>query len=90
MLSIYLSIVVLFFALGARVRMPSRDVFWMSLLWPLTVVLRLVEFITNSFGWQFDMQNGNGKWGVRRPKDGWPGVAICCPWVEFQFWKTRN
>ena len=72
--------------------------FWGSLLWPLTLLAVLfilcVRHIPRFFGWRgevyFDRHRQLSSWDCCRPVDGWPGIAISCPWFEIQLWKCRK
>ena len=71
----------------------ARDAVYLSVIWPLVVVLVVLLVATfvvaDLFGWSFNVAHG-GPWGTRKPSgDNWPGIALRCPWFELQLWKTR-
>lgn len=91
-LSAYLAAAFLMLAWAAYLdRHRLREAFWLSLLWPVTLLILalygLTAFLPRLFGWRGELADSPGGWGVRRPSDGWPGFAARCPWLEIRLWK---
>lgn len=75
-------------------RHSTREAAFLCALWPVMIPLIVLVVIIDSglaqIGWCFDIFDSPGGWGTRRPNDGWPGLALRCPWFELHFWKRRN
>ena len=77
------------------IRTPDTEVrpaFVLGLGWPLAIPVILVVFIMDQIGWDIDIRlNSKGKWfAVRRPMDGWKGLAVTFMRVEVRVWEKRN
>lgn len=77
------------FILAWREEMRVREAWIAAALWPCVLAWVIVEEACDLAGWNFDVADPRGGWGVRRPADGWPGIAIRCPLFELQLWKRR-
>lgn len=91
MITTYISIVVAVMALiAARARdMDSRSAFWISILWPVSIMAAILVLAFSAAGWAFDIKGGKSYFGLRSPNDGWPGIAITLFGMELMFWKKR-
>ena len=77
------------------IRTPDTEVrtaFILGLGWPLAIPLMLVVFLMDRINWDFDAGiDGQGRWfKVRRPVDGWKGLAVTFFRVEVRVWKRRG
>ena len=77
-------------------RHRARAAFWMSLLWPLALlmipVIVALDWLADSRGWCVDLQfrRDLSPFGFRRRPAGGRGWAIRFLWVELQVWAKRG
>ena len=95
-LAIYLACGFLLLAWMAYInRHRAREAFWMSLLWPLVLlmipVIVALDWLADSRGWCVDIQfrRDLSPFGFRRPTGG-RGWAIRFLWCELQVWAKRG
>ena len=77
------------------VRTPDTDVrsaFVLSMGWPLAVPVILIVFMLDQIKWEIDASiDGQGRWfAMRRPVDGWRGLAVTFLRLEVKVWKRRK
>lgn len=75
------------------IRLPNaelREALLWAAIWPIALLFAILLGVFKLFKWTFDFRkNKNQKFGIRKPSDGWPGVAITLFYIEFLFWKIR-
>ena len=77
-------------------RLRARAAFWMSLLWPLVLlmipVIVALDWLADSRGWCVDLQfrRDLSPFGFRSRPAGGRGWAIRFLWVELQAWAKRG
>lgn len=61
----------------------------LCVIWPITLVLMVVELATKYCEWEWNMDYNDKLFGYRKPNDGWPGFALTVFHVDFMCWKKR-
>jgi hypothetical protein len=82
------------FASALAIRIPYESVricVMISALWPLSLIMLFAFVIVWTLKWDIDIANQRNPkmFAVRKPLDGWPGIAITVFHYEVQLWKKR-
>jgi hypothetical protein len=96
-LSLYIAcyLTVAFALLAWMTRLDVHDLneaFWLSTLWPVTLMVLLIVSPIHRMGWVFDIQYRQdlSPFGFRRRPVGGPGWAVRCLRLELQVWKLTK
>lgn len=73
----------------------AREAFWLSLLWPLVLLLIPTVYFLDWMeqrGWMVDAQYRRdlSPFGFRRRPVAGAGWAVRCLWLELQVWEIRK
>lgn len=75
-------------------RHSLRVAFWLSLLWPATLLLIFIVALFEQFDWHVEIMRhhrpGRSVFGFRRRPGSGVGWAVRCLWFELQVWHNKQ
>ena len=69
----------------------SRNVFLISLFWPISLLMLILVLTLTVIGWDMDMAKGTKAFSFRRPTNpNVKGFAVTVLYQEFQFFSVKK